>query len=439
MQKTADIIGGNRMTGHGQTGTRIRERRMDRKVRQADLAQSVDISPSYLNLIEHNRRRIAGKLLGQIATALDTTPEQLSKGADQTLLDQLRSAAADMSFTVEIARAEEMAGRYPGWAGLIAAQAHRLSVLDERVQVLTDRMTYDPELAGSLHEVISAVTAIRSAASILVGGEKLDADWQDRFHRNIYDDSVRLAASSDALIRYLDAPEADGPAHFAPMDEVEAYLATSKHHFAGLEEGGDTPDLRADVQMRSPAAQSLLAAYFETYRADATAMPLVKFEAAARVSGYDPVALSAQFGVDVAAVLRRLASLPAGGDHPPMGLAVADASGALLFLKPVDGFAMPRAGAGCPLWPIYAAFARQGQPLRVEATLPGANGQRFLCYAVATQTGAARFDAPQVLRATMLVLSDPPEGATQKVEVGVSCRICPRQVCSARREPSAIM
>lgn len=427
------------MALHGQTGTRIRERRMDRKIRQADLAQSVEISPSYLNLIEHNRRRIAGKLLAQIAKQLETTPEQLSRGADSTLLDQLRTAAAQMSTQVETARVEELAGRYPGWCELIAAQAQRLSSLEERVQILTDRMTYDPELAGSLHEVISAVTAIRSAASILVGGEKLDADWQGRFHRNIYDDSIRLAASSEALIRYLDAPEADGPVHFAPIDEVEAYLAQAKFHIAALEDGADVTALVAAANLRSAAAQSLLQSHLQGYRADAAAMPYAAFSKAAKDGGYDPIALAAQFGVDVAAVLRRLACLPADAGHPPMGLAVADASGALLLLKPVDGFAMPRAGAGCPLWPIYAAFARQGQPIRTEATLPGANGQRFLCYAVANNTGVAGFDAPQVLRATMLVLSDPPEGAHQKVAVGVACRICPRSACTARREPSAIM
>jgi len=427
------------MALHGQTGTRIRERRMDRKIRQADLAQSVEISPSYLNLIEHNRRRIAGKLLAQIAKQLETTPEQLSRGADSTLLDQLRTAAAHMTVSVEIARVEELAGRYPGWTDLIAAQARRLSVLEERVQVLTDRMTYDPELAGSLHEVISAVTAIRSAASILVGGEKLDADWQGRFHRNIYDDSIRLAASSEALIRYLDAPEADGPVHFAPIDEVEAYLAKEGFHIEALEAGSDVAALMASANLRSGAAQSLLQSHLQAYRADVEAMPLTAFSKAAKAGGYDPMTLASQFDVDVAAVLRRLASLPTSADHPPMGLAVADASGALLLLKPVDGFAMPRAGAGCPLWPIYAAFTRQGQPIRAEATLPGPNGQRFLCYAIATNAGVPGFDAPLVLRATMLVLSDPPEGAQQKVEVGVACRICPRKACLARREPSAIM
>ena len=41
------------------TGTRLRERRQALGLRQADLAAQMGISASYLNLIEHNRRRIA--------------------------------------------------------------------------------------------------------------------------------------------------------------------------------------------------------------------------------------------------------------------------------------------------------------------------------------------------------------------------------------------
>ena len=43
-------------------GTRIRERRIMTGLKQADLARNLGISASYLNLIEHNRRRIGGKL-----------------------------------------------------------------------------------------------------------------------------------------------------------------------------------------------------------------------------------------------------------------------------------------------------------------------------------------------------------------------------------------
>ena len=40
------------------TGTRVRERRLLLGLKQADLARTAGISPAYLNLIEHNRRRV---------------------------------------------------------------------------------------------------------------------------------------------------------------------------------------------------------------------------------------------------------------------------------------------------------------------------------------------------------------------------------------------
>ena len=50
-------------------GARIRERRRTLKISQADLARRVGISASYLNLIEHNHRAIAGSLLRRTADA----------------------------------------------------------------------------------------------------------------------------------------------------------------------------------------------------------------------------------------------------------------------------------------------------------------------------------------------------------------------------------
>ena len=167
-------------------------------------------------------------------------------------------------------------------------------------------------------------------------------------------------------------------------------------------------------------------------------MPLAAFTQTALACAYDPLRLATEFEVDIASVLRRLSCLREKDGHPPMGLAVADSSGALLLVKQVAGFTMPRAGAGCPLWPVFSAFSRPNQPLRAEASMPGANAQRFLCYAVAHPIGALGFDVPQVMRATMLVVFDQPEGNAPAIGVGVSCRICPRNDCAARREPSVI-
>ena len=420
------------------TGTRIRDSRIDQGIKQADLAQSVGISAPYLNLIEHNRRRIAGKLLIDIARALNVPAEQLNQGVDATLLDQMNAAAADMASLAEVARTEDLATKFPGWAALIVAQAQRVTALQDRVQSLTDRMTYDPALAGSLHQVISAVTSVRSAASILAGAEALDADWQARFHRNIYEDSVRLVDSSAALIRYLEAPETDG-APRAPLEEVEAAFVARDFHIKPLEQGARVDATVAQMGMASAAATQLLTTRLTQYQTDAQTMPLARFSTAARDAHYDPAKLAAQFAVPLDAVLRRLASLPAQDGHPAMGLVEVDASGALLHAKAVRGFTMPRAGAGCPLWPVFTAFGRPDQPIRAIVTMPDVVAQQILCYAIARPVGAAGFDAPPVLRSTMLVIPDHGDDSTPPVPVGVSCRICPRSDCTARREPSALV
>lgn len=420
------------------TGSRIREKRLDMGLRQADVAVQVGISPSYLNLIEHNRRRIGGKLLSDLARILGVDTALLTDGADHDLLDQLRAAAAQTDAAVELARAEEFAARFPGWAGLITQQARRLGVLDDRLRALSDRMTHDPQLADSLHDVISAVTAIRSSASILVGQEKIDADWQRRFHENIHADSLRLAKSSEALIAYLDAPNDQSQALDTPMGQLDAYLAAQSYHLPTLE--GRAPDLALAVAqsgLAGPAAQ-IFAQICAQYAADARALPLADFAAAAAQTGYDPSALALRFGVDFACVLRRLPSLPALPDQPPMGLVICDAAGVILFQKPISGFRLPRAGGACPLWPVFGALARPSQPLRAQTILPGPKGAQFLCYAVATPLIAAGFDSPQVLRATMLVLPSRDGAAAAPWPVGQSCRICTRSDCTSRREPALI-
>src|SRR6056297_484007 len=84
----------NPMTDPVTIGTRIRERRVMSGIRQTDLARQAGISPSYLNLIEHNRRRIAGKTLNRLADVLGVAPGLLSEGAEATLISALREAAA---------------------------------------------------------------------------------------------------------------------------------------------------------------------------------------------------------------------------------------------------------------------------------------------------------------------------------------------------------
>ncbi len=78
------------MAGMASVGIRIRERRVNIGLKQSELAEKVGISASYLNLIEHNRRRIAGRLLLNLADALGVDPVALSEGAQASLVARLQ-------------------------------------------------------------------------------------------------------------------------------------------------------------------------------------------------------------------------------------------------------------------------------------------------------------------------------------------------------------
>ena len=430
------------MTQRRLTGSRIRERRLDAAMRQADLARAAGISASYLNLIEHNRRRIGGRILNDLARALGLDPSQLSEGAETALIEDLRGAAATLpAAEAEVGKAEEFAGRFPGWAGLVADQAAQIARLEARVKSLADRMAHDPQLATSLHEVISAVTSIRSTSSILVGSEDLDRDWQERFHRNIYNDSQRLADSSRALVGYLEAPADSGALALSPVEEVDAYFDRRGHHIADLEgpaeSDADVEELIVATALTNPAAEMLLRGRLSTYRSDARAMPQDAFEAAAIETRHDPALLAARFGVGPAAILRRLSSLPERPAHPAFGFASCDGAGAVTRLKAIEGFSLPRAAAACPVWPLFQALSRPGQPIRAIVAQPGEGGRRYLCHAIAGPLGPVRFDGLAPVEAVMLVQAAP-LGEAVMLDVGGGCRICPRPACPARREPSLL-
>lgn len=425
-------------------GTRIRERRVLSGIRQSELAKQAGISPSYLNLIEHNRRRIGGKTLLKLAQALEVEPQVLSEGAEATLISALREAAGEPGTDgPELSRIEEFAGRFPGWAGLLTDLYRRTQGLERTVETLTDRLAHDPFLADSLHEVISSVTAIRSTSSILVETEALEPEWQARFHRNINEDSARLTEGAQALVKYLEgAPNRDAEVQ-SPQDEMHAYLAARGYHFEELERDvagpRDVMRLLKDeaAQAMSTPAQSLTREVLLRYLADARALPLGPFLARVRSVGLQPDRLADATGAAMAQVFRRLAALP-GDEVGPVGLVICDASGTLVFRKPIDGFDMPRLAGACALWPLYQVMAQPQVPLRARVRQVGRGGEVVGALAVAGLAEPAGFDRPALMQAHMLLLPDPGGAADEVRALGVSCRICPIKDCVARREPSII-
>ena len=426
------------------TGSRIRERRMIAGMRQVELARQIGISASYLNLIEHNRRRIGGKLLLDIAKVLGVEPSMLSEGAEAALIATLKEAAADTrgdSIAAETDRTDEFAGRFPGWAEVLAVGHRRIASLERTVEVLSDRLTHDPQIAASLHEVLSTAASIRSTASILAESGELEPQWRDRFHRNLNQDSRRLAQSSKALVTYLDESGQAEDWRGMPQEEVEAFFATNSYHFARIEQGGETPEtlIKAAPELVSDAARAIARVAMGQYARDAVSMPLAGFTQALQADPA-PVNLARHFNTDLPSVFRRMAAMPEGILPGEVGLVIADASGSILFRKPVTGFALPRFGASCPLWPLFGALTRPMVAIRRVVSQLGRSVARFECMAVATPQGTPGFEVDPQYQSVMLIrtLAADEAVAGEVQQVGSTCRVCPRRDCSARREPSIL-
>ena len=425
-------------------GSRIRERRVALGLRQAEVALRAGISGSYLNLIEHNRRRIGGKVLLNIAAALEIEPGALAQGAEKRLLTSLRDAAiARPDVEVDLTQTEDFADRFTDWARLISAQQSQITALQQTVSSLSDRLAHDPFLSEALHEVLSTVSAIRSTASILAEPGEMDQNWQRRFQTNVFQDSIRLATASQSLADYLDSDSDRVLDALSPLDELDSLLAKQSYHFAELEELPDWDASVADALLTgaSAAAKILGMEYFQQYWRDAQMFRLAELGALVGEFGLDPVRIARQTELSLPLIFRRLASLPPDPNRPPVGLMICDGSGALLFKQPCDDFQAPRVGSACALWPLYGALTQIGVAARhqiLHSGRPGALGAQnlFDTFSIAERVTSASFESVPVLRSTMLILRAEKPSVGQPLPIGSTCRLCNVQACPARREPS---
>ena len=425
-------------------GSRIRERRVALGLRQAEVALRAGISGSYLNLIEHNRRRIGGKVLLNIAAALEIEPGTLAQGAEKRLLTSLRDAAiARPDVEVDLSKTEDFADRFTDWANLISAQQSQIISLQQTVSSLSDRLAHDPFLSEALHEVLSTVSAIRSTASILAEPGEMDQNWQRRFQTNVFQDSIRLATASQSLADYLDGDSDRVLDTLSPLDELDSLLAKHSYHFAGLETLPNWSDSVADALLEevSAAAKILGMAYFRQYWNDAQSFRLPKLLRLVAELGLDPVRIARETELSLPLIFRRLASLPPDPSRPAVGLMVCDSSGGLLFKQPCDDFQAPRVGSACARWPLYGALTQIGFAARHQVLHSGRPGtlatqNLFDTFSVAERVTSASFEGVPVLRSTMLILRSEKPTSDQPLPIGSTCRLCNIQACPARREPS---
>ena len=74
------------MSDRAQLGSKVRRLRQAHGLTQVDMAKRLGISPSYLNLIEHNQRPLTRSLLMKLAEGYGIALQSLSDDADARIV-----------------------------------------------------------------------------------------------------------------------------------------------------------------------------------------------------------------------------------------------------------------------------------------------------------------------------------------------------------------
>ncbi len=453
-------------------GTRIRQKRREMGLTQSELAKRLDVSPSYLNLIEWNKRRIPDRLLQRISIELGVSGSTLEGAAEQRLHESLTEIAhlsALHSAQVEENRTSELVARFPGWARGIALLAEGEQEALRRAQILSERLSNDPYLSETVHRMLTRIAAVRSAADILHEHDDLSADRKQRFTTIAAEESRNLSDVAEALAKYLERTNS-AERILTPVDEVEALFEARQGIFMELENAVSEVDLAlhdARPRSRSERARELVGKHLsetikdiitETpalqtesarkrasrllfdYAVGAILMPANEFAEQAQEVRYDVEVLADRFSVDVESVCQRLTALPRGDGVPRFGYARANAAGTIMEMISLEGLHMPRYAAACPLWALYRAQQSPETIIRQRALFP--SGARYVFIARARQVGSSGFGRPRHFITDMVAVTEAdammtvygPDPSAPLEEVGSSCRLCPRMSCIHRVE-----
>src|ERR1700689_5797520 len=133
-------------------GSRVRQLRSERGFSQAALAQMLDISPSYLNQIEHDVRPLTVAVLLRITEVFGVDATFFASQDDTRLLAELREVTMDRDLDIDIDPPEvaEMVSAHPTLARAVVNLHRRYRITTAQLAAATEERFTDGSGTGSI-------------------------------------------------------------------------------------------------------------------------------------------------------------------------------------------------------------------------------------------------------------------------------------------------
>ncbi len=440
-------------------GRSIRRLRQDRSLTQAALANRLGISPSYLNLIEHEERPVTASLLIKLSRTLDVGLDELSGSDVEQASLALREALSDPELGVEAVGEDALAAiaGYPAatrailalsraWSsarddaeGLRLPSGRRVRLpWEEARSLFNERRNHFPRLEAAAEAVRAALAATQPGGTL--PQSEMNHAVAERLRR-AHELVVRVVPLDGVLRSYDPAARMLLLSDLLKRESRGFQMAFQLMYF---EAGAVVDDLLREIAPSSPEAASLLRIGLLNYAAAALLMPYEMVLLDAVRLRYDIEVLAARYAVSYEQAAQRLSTLQRDGQHGiPFFFVRTDAAGNINKAFSNAGFPFAQRGGSCPLWIANTAFALPDRIGVQIGKLP--DGTRYLCVARAITGVATGWREPparhvvalgcHIDRAPEVVYADGIDLDRAETHIGVSCRLCDWTDCRSRAFP----
>ncbi len=445
-------------------GPKIKAFRRQLGLQANKFAEQLNISPSYLNLIESSKRKIDGDLLIKISKELRVNLSDLTSKSNINLENDISELLDDQLF-------------------------EDLDILGPEVK---DLVNTNPKIAKALiklgdnfkqrnHEIVSKVENISGkiidSRKTSFPGEVISDFLQENknyfpkledFANSIFEkvqknNRTRYVALCDFLKKEYSITVKDViPEEKKPFSKI--FNKSKKQLLLSDYNSLETKKLHAAAQIAQEGALDVINNYLSkfqfpsdeskkltqvallNYCGAAILMPYKLFHSECKKLKYDLQLLQNTFATSFEQVAHRVTCLQ---DKKLPGIPFhflrVDMAGNISKRFSLSGIEIPRYGGACPRWNVYSAFTRPG--VIQAAVSKMTNGEKYVCIAKTVEKGVGRYGQSKSILSIGLgceakyakefVYTENLDISDKKTEIpiGVSCRTCDRLDCSQRAFP----
>lgn len=447
-------------------GAKIRRLRRESKMTQADLAQKLGVSASYLNLIEHNRRNVTVALLLRLSEIFKLDFQDLAEDEESQLVADLMEAFGDDFFEdseITTTDVRELVTSAPMAAKGVLALYDAYKNTKDDARSMADKLSKEAE---ALLEFESRLPA-EQVSDYIQANQNHFPDIEDEAARVWRDAELRRGDLQNGLLDYLKTefgvrtavlPPGPGGGTVRKYDATRHTLELSDGlppssrlfqiaHQVGLLSAAPVFDmLLNEGGLKTGEARSLGRVALANYFASAVLMPYDDYLKTAKSLRYDVELLQHHFGVSFEQACHRLTTMQRPGDKGvPFHMLRVDIAGNISKRVSISGLRIPRYGGACPRWNVYTSFLSPGVISAQVSRMP--DGDTYFCIARTIHKHTGGYGEPksflaiglgcEITYAPELVYADgiDLENPDRATPAGVQCRTCSRTDCRQRAFP----